>query len=118
MPNVNLKDYLYGYDSCVGDSVVVVEGITDVWRLGMGVAVATLGTQTTLAQISLLRKFKKVIILFDRGEDAQKEADKIKQTLLVLGVSVVNEHLPEGVEDPADMFDDQVEDFLKKKWTI
>jgi 5S rRNA maturation endonuclease (ribonuclease M5) len=118
LPDVNLKEYLYGYDSCVGSTAIVVEGITDVWRLGKGMAVATFGTQVTLAQIRLLQRYKKIVILFDRGEEAQREAEKIKQTLLVLGGTVVNAHLPDGVEDPADMSDVQIEEFLKKNWTV
>tara|TARA_R100001530_G_C4315145_1_gene154122 strand:- start:791 stop:1699 length:909 start_codon:yes stop_codon:yes gene_type:complete len=113
MHGTNLKDYLYGYDHCQ-DTVIVVEGITDVWRMGRGVAVATFGTKTTMQQISLLKKFKKVGVLFDSEDNAQEEALKIVDALNLLGVEAYNLKLPEGIKDPADLSDWQAWTIAKK----
>lgn len=59
------KDILYNLDNARNkNTVVVVEGCTDVWRLGHG-AVATFGTSVTSSQLIILGKFKRVILLQD-----------------------------------------------------
>ena len=64
-----------------GDSVVVVEGITDAWRLGPG-AVATFGIQFTLMQVILLRQFESKYIMFDSADpQAIKQAEKLADYL-------------------------------------
>jgi hypothetical protein len=108
----NLKNYLYGYDHCK-DKVIVVEGITDVWRLGRGHAVATFGTQTTMAQFCLLKKFKKVGVMFDKEPKAQEEAMKIINALSIMGIECENIQLPEGVKDPGELPTAQVREIVK-----
>lgn len=117
MPGGNIKEYLYGYDQC-HNTVIVVEGVTDVWRLGKGVAVATFGTKTTMAQLLLLKKFKRVGILFDRGESAQEEAEKIVNALSLIGIEVHNLSLPEGANDPAEMTEVQARELVKEFFKI
>ena len=102
MSGGNIKAYLYGYDHC-HDTVIVVEGVTDCWRLGKGTAVATFGTKTTMAQLILLKSFKKVGVLFDRGESAQEEASKIINALDLIGIETHLLYLPENISDPAEM---------------
>ncbi len=65
---VHHKHTLYGIDHCE-DSVVVVEGITDVWRLGYG-SVCTFGIKFTPSQVRMLAERKRRYILFDT-EDKQ-----------------------------------------------
>lgn len=85
---VDPKSLVYGIDKVPGDSVVVVEGPADVWRLGPG-AVALLGVDWKRAQANQLRKFKRVFILFDSvkkdgsGEDklAKRRAQKLADYL-------------------------------------
>ena len=74
----NIKDCLYSLDKVKGDSVVVVEGPTDVWRLGEG-TVATFGVEVSAVQKKLLKDFKHISILFDpeAGEEAEKLADDL-----------------------------------------
>jgi len=60
--------------------------------------VATLGTKVTNQQINLLRKFKKLFIVFDRG--AKKELDYLSYKLA--GFSEV-EQIELDADDPADM---------------
>jgi DNA primase len=118
MPGGNIKEYLYGYDHTGQDTVIVVEGVTDVWRLGKGVAVATFGTKTTMAQLILLKKFKRVGVLFDRGESAQEEAEKIINALGLIGIEVHNLSLPEGASDPADMTEVQARMIVKNFFNL
>ena len=66
------QDSLYGIDKVSGDSVVIVEGITDVWRLGPG-AVATFGIDFTKAQVLLMKRFKRRFVFFDTA-DSQARA--------------------------------------------
>lgn len=74
------KHCLYGIDNVPGDSVVVVEGVTDVWRLGDG-AVATFGIKYTQEQVALLLRFKRIFILFDEEEQAQEQARLLAKAL-------------------------------------
>lgn len=77
------KECLYGYDLVMGDTVVVVEGIADAWRLGPG-AVATFGVKYKLGQVALLRKFKRRFILFDNptyDPEAGVQAHKLANLL-------------------------------------
>jgi DNA primase len=69
------KETLYNFDSVKG-TAIVVEGVTDVWRIGDG-AVATLGDKWTKQQAAMLRDLSRVFILFDAEEDAQKNAEAL-----------------------------------------
>jgi hypothetical protein len=73
------KHCLYGMDLVKGDTVVVVEGVVDAWKLGPG-AVATFGTSFTWPQVRLLvERWGKRVILFDR--DAKEQAYKLANAL-------------------------------------
>lgn len=74
------KKCLYGLDFVEGDSIIVVEGIADVWRLGIG-AVSTFGIKYTNAQVTRLMKFKKVFIFFDSDPQAIVQSRKLAMTL-------------------------------------
>lgn len=70
---------LYGLDQAVarGKTCVVVEGITDVWRLGPG-TVAVFGIDFTKQQAQLIAtNFDRVFILFDSEYQAQEKADEL-----------------------------------------
>ena len=80
------KTVLYGYDMSATGTVVVVEGVTDVWRLGPG-AVATFGVKYKAEQVLLLSKFKRVFILFDETDSqAIKQGQKLAIDLGLMGV--------------------------------
>lgn len=80
------------------DSVIVVEGILDAWRLGDN-AVATLGTKFTIEQVALLSRYRNVYIMYDM--EAKDEADDLSMSLagLVGHVEVIT--LEKG--DPDDL---------------
>lgn len=95
------KEILYNWDSCTGTSVIVVEGITDVWRMGDN-TVATFGIKWTAKQLNLLaERFKKVAVLYDSEPQAQAQAVKMGKMLASRGVEVDNITLDSG--DPSDL---------------
>jgi len=100
------KKYLYNLDNAKGKEVIVCEGVTDVWRIGDG-CVATLGTSTTEEQVRKLSKYKKVYILFDPEETAQKRAKKLGERIAAMGSEV--EIIDTGLDhDPGDMTEAEV----------
>lgn len=74
------KSILYGEHQVQGDAVIVVEGATDVWRLGPG-AVATLGVDWSPEQANKLRSYDRRFILFDKDRVAQKRARELANWL-------------------------------------
>lgn len=109
------KQTLYGVDSVPGKSCVVVEGVTDVWRLGPG-AVATFGIKYKAAQVSMLaKKFKTVHILFDPPDpQARIQAKKLAQDLAGFGKDVVLWG-DDGLSiDPGDFAQDDADAFMRE----
>ncbi len=109
-----VHDYLYGLDYIKDDRCIIVEGVTDVWRLGRGEAVSTFGINYSQKQIILLleKKIKKVMVFFDSEPQAQKAALKLKGELETYGIEVLN-YFIEGT-DPAELNEDEVENVLLK----
>lgn len=93
--------WVYNIDS-VKDTVMIVEGPTDVWRLGDGV-VSFLGTEGYNGQIYELKRrgIKKAIIMFDAEKQATDLAEKIGVNLDLLGISTEIVYLMNG--DPAEL---------------
>lgn len=112
------KDILYNLDSSPDfpTAVLVVEGITDVWRIGQG-CVATFGTTVTPAQVRLLAGLRKpVYILFDAEPEAQQKALQLQNQLLLLGAEAYILELPAGVADPGELSTEQVEKIRTLVW--
>lgn len=87
--------------------VVIVEGPTDVWRLGPG-AVALFGKDMSLPQQALLDQHlpgRHVVVMLDR--DAQDKAQDLQRTLLNRGRVTVLAGLPEGRDDVGDCTTDE-----------
>jgi len=76
---IPIKSTFYNIDRAT-DKVVLVEGVTDVWRIGKG-SIAASGVIITNEQLLLLseRRIKKVFIVFD--EDASGKADRYANKL-------------------------------------
>jgi hypothetical protein len=92
------KNLLYGIDK-VGNTAIIVEGITDVWRIGPG-AVATFGTTYTPSQINVLANMvDHVVIMYDA--DAEEEQEKLAADLSAVGLTVEELTLESG--DPGDL---------------
>jgi nucleotide-binding universal stress UspA family protein len=102
----------FGLDHAKGDSCIVVEGIFDVFRLGYG-AISLFGISFTVAQVNLLAsRFRKVFILFDAEEQAQKQAQELGCMLSAQGVEVEILELEEG--DPAEMSQEEADKLMKE----
>lgn len=106
------KDILYGIDKCTSRTGVVVEGPTDVWRLGPG-SVATFGTGYTLSQLLLIReRLDKVFIVYDPEVEAQKQALKMGSELSGMGVKVENIVITK--EDPGSLTPSESEVLMRE----
>ena len=106
------KDCIYGYDTLVGSTAVIVEGPTDVWNMGPG-SCGIFGLKYTDTQIKLLhsRNLKKVVIFMDNEKVAQKTA---KTLAYELGSFIGNVFIMEpdsNISDPGSMTQDQVRKF-------
>jgi hypothetical protein len=108
------KHCLYGEFLEMRTSIVVVEGITDVWRLGPG-SVGTFGVQYTPQQVQLLKKYKRRFMLFDSEKDdpnAIKQAKKLADSLSAFGGETHIIKLDQG--DPAKMEQKDADHFMKE----
>jgi len=105
-----INECLYNYDS-IKDKVIIVEGVTDVWRLGDG-AVATFTKNFTREQILLLKKknIKEAFVFYD--SDAVGQSKKLANTLS--GIFDHAEYVALDKGDPADLTDDEVKKFRKE----
>lgn len=106
---IPMKDCLYNIDS-VKNKAVIVEGPTDVWRVGDG-SIATMGTEFTSAQIKLLKdkQIKNIFILYDK--EAEKNAEKLGNICSSFShVEIL--YLDKG--DPAEMTDREVKNLRKE----
>ena len=95
---------LYGLAEARGTAgpVVIVEGPTDVWRLGPG-SLALFGKDMSLPQQQLLDQHLPgghVVVMLDR--DAQDKAQELQRTLLNRGRVTVLAGLPDGRDDVGD----------------
>ena len=108
---------IYGMDSTSNRKCIVVEGITDVWRLGRG-AVATFGISFTKQQTRMIaRNFDRVFIMYDGEEQAQEQAEKLGYLIgnsFANSVEVIN--LPFLVKDidPGDLSQDDADALMKE----
>lgn len=102
-----IKSCLYNIDTVQnGGEAIVVEGVTDCWRLG-DKSVATLGKHLSIPQLNLLaeKELERVTVIPDEG--AEDSAEKVANQLSGLIDNVEIVELPEG-GDPADLNVDEV----------
>lgn len=109
---ISVKNTLYNIDS-VTDKMILVEGITDVWRVG-DCCCAVMGKQITEAQINLIvrKNVKQVLVMFD--SDAIEQTKKVANKLY--GVIPFVEYVELFDGDPDDFTKDciaEVRKFLK-----
>lgn len=98
----SIKSCLYALDLTLGRSVVVLEGITDVWRFGPG-SVATFGIKYTSAQVLLLCQFfDRIFVLFDPEDFAQEASMKLVQQINTMGKYGESVKL-NSTKDPAEL---------------
>jgi len=105
------KHLLYGLDD-VGDQVILVEGVTDKWRMGQD-AVALFGKNWNMKQLCLLYdrcKGKKLKVLLDL--DAMREGKRLCYALRDFFDDILFGVL-KHVEDPAELGQEKVEGILR-----
>jgi len=101
---------LYGKQEEWGDVGICVEGVTDVWRLGVK-AFAVFGIDYTSWQIREIAKhFKKVIILFDEDPQAVKQARRLMREL---HMNRIEAHRVSIKGDPADLSQAEADKLVK-----
>lgn len=102
---------LYGKPLEWGRRGVCVEGITDVWRLGVR-SFAVFGIDYTPYQVrEIKRHFDEVVILFDPDPQARKQAEKLRDELEYFKVKVHIEDIP---QDPGSMSQDDADHLMKQ----
>lgn len=104
------KHSLYGIDECSGKAVVIVEGISDVWRLGYG-SVGLSGIDYTAQQrLMIARTFKRAFIFLDDEDQAQERSLKLSMELESHGIEC--ENIVNKGGDPADLKENEAKDLM------
>lgn len=117
-----IRSTVYGEWRLTGESVLIVEGIVDAWKMSEAnfPAVATYGSTVSDGQIQVLREFRKALVLFDGGEnEAWNKALRLTHTLSALGVDAECIGLDDAI-DPGDFSKNQLVelmDFLKEDFS-
>ncbi len=93
---IPIKKHLFGLEN-QRDSVIVVEGIFDKFRIGTN-CVCSFGTQQTQDQTAILSEFKRVIIAFDGDKAGNIAMNRLGANLATLS-EVIQVTLPTG-KDP------------------
>lgn len=110
---IPMKECIYNIDS-VKSYMVIMEGITDVWRFGDG-GVATMGIEFTPEQINhIIRKgVDKCFVMYDPEELAQRRANQLAHQLssFINHVEVLDIG---GDKDPGDLSDKEMKQIKKE----
>ena len=108
-----INNYLYGLDYIRKDRLIIDEGVTDVWRLGKGNAIATFGINFSTEQIKLIveKNIKSAIIFFDSEKQAQEQAERLKNSLELFDIKCLNFVIKD--KDPASLNKYEVSKVLK-----
>lgn len=110
---IHHKYIVYGYDYAVmNDSIIVVEGVTDAWRIGTG-AVATFGITYTITQALLLANFKKVYIMYDNEKNAIRQAKNLGKDISLIGNSEVYVLTNYDSDDPGNLSEKEIKKVRK-----
>lgn len=109
---IDHKNILYGIDKVKGLKCVLVEGITDVWRLGPG-AIATFGIKYKPSQFQLIwERFNTVYIMFDDDPQAQEQAEILAYELTIMFDINVEICLISG--DPGDLSQKKADRYMRE----
>ncbi len=103
---------IYGIEKAdINKGVLIVEGPSDVWRMGAG-AVGLLGIDWKVEQAGILRQFKRRFILFDPQSIAQKRAKELAYWLSSLPGET--EILYDLKSDPGDLSQKEANYIMKE----
>ncbi len=107
---IHHKDIIYGKQEKWTDTGICVEGITDVWRLGIH-SFCTFGIKYKPKQLRIMSSlFKRIAVVFDDDPQAIKQADILVSDLLFRGVDAFRVNIK---GDPGDMTDDDARHLVK-----
>lgn len=110
---IHHKELLYGFDLVPSNTIVIVEGITDAWRLGPG-AVATFGIKYKQEQVFLASQFNTRYIFFDpEDEAAQDQAENLGNELSGFAGSTQLVKC-RGIKDPGSMPGKEARKFMRE----
>lgn len=109
---VDPKSILYNENNAEGNTVFVVEGFFNCIRWQHN-AVASLGTSFTETQVQALAQYKRVVILYDSEEGAQKKAKKLGVRVSSMGTNVEVIDLELGDRDIAECTEDEIKEFRR-----
>lgn len=110
---------IYAIDQAVthGKTALVCEGITDIWRMGIG-SICTFGIDFTKQQARLIAaNFNRVFILFDSEDQAQEKADELGfliSSAFTNPVEVINLPFLVSDIDPGEMKQDDADALMKE----
>ena len=108
---IHHKKILFNLDNSKQESVIVMEGVYDVFRFGDN-SIATMGISYTKEQLALLAKrYRRVYTMFDPEVDAQNRAKILCSDLSMAGLETVNILLDEG--DPAEQSEEVVREIKR-----
>ena len=96
---IDINDLLYGYDDLPsGSPIVIVEGVFDQWRLGIG-SVSIFKSELTPTQTNLLREKNptKVFILLDEDTLEKEKPEKVANKIWFAPTEIIEI----GIPDPA-----------------
>ena len=112
---ISPKSTFYNLDNCHKKEVILTEGAFDVLRFGDD-CICSFGTSLTQEQLYVLaERFKKIYILFDNEEEAQRKAEKYGRMLESIGIEVeiIDAYSEFNVNDGAELSDEQA-NLIKK----
>lgn len=99
------------WEKMKGGTGIVVEGVTDVWKLGDN-AVATFGIEYKTQQvIELAKHLKRAAIVFDEEPQARRQAKRLVEDLLLMGVDAW--YVP-VTKDPGSMSEKEAKYLVKQ----
>ena len=111
---IHHKDILYGKQEAwdAARQMIVVEGVTDVWRLGP-FAAAVFGIEFRMEQVlAMARLADQFFIAFDDEPTAQEQAERLAVRLRVLGKRTAI--CPPPGKDPGGMSQDDADHFVRQ----
>lgn len=108
---IPINDLLYGYDDHPPNTpIIIVEGITDYWRLGIG-SLAIFKSDLTPTQVNLLREKSpsKIIFLLDSDTIQINKAEKLAAKIWFCPVEIAEIDSP----DPASLSPKEARDLMQ-----
>jgi hypothetical protein len=112
---VHHKNIFYLHpDALTYESVIVVEGVFDAWKMGKRSA-ALFGISYRMSQVKWLTKlFDRMIVLFDQDSEAQAQARQLVSEIRMTGKKALAIALPPGVKDPGSLPLDEARRWAKE----